>query len=341
MLDLSHYINLPLFLSGIIVLATFLYVVLDGFGLGIGILFPFAPTNNCRNTMMSSIIPVWDGNETWLVLGGITLFAAFPLAYSLLISSLYIPVICMVLSLVLRGVAFEFRFKSSPQTIKLWDYCFHFGSLGATFFQGAILGAFIQGIDVKGKAFVGSYFDWLTAFPIFTGIALIVAYALLGSTWLIIKAEDHTQQWAQKSALYILPYVLLSMGLTTIWTPLVNQQVFDRWFSLPNIIYLLPIPVTTLFLTVLLFKSVLMLPKNESRPFLYAILLFTMHYIGLIISLWPWIIPYGISYTEAAATATTQSFVLLSIIIFLPFILAYTALNYYVFSGKTTNSIHY
>ncbi len=257
MLDLSNYLNLSLALGAIIALSVFLYVLLDGFDLGVGILFPFAPTNNCRDKIMNSVAPFWDGNETWLVLGGGTLFAGFPLAYSILMPALYIPIITMLLGLILRGVAFEFRFKSDQKIVKLWDYCFHFGSVTATFAQGVMLGAFVQGIKVNNRIFVGDSFDWLTPFSLMTGIALIFAYSLLGATWVILKTEKETQLWAYKSALYVLVYVALFIGVVSVWTPLINEQIYNRWFDVSNLMYLCPILLTTIFIIVNLFYTLI------------------------------------------------------------------------------------
>ncbi len=340
MFDFSAYINLPLVWGGIIALAIFMYILLDGFDLGVGILFPFAPTDACRNKMMNSIAPFWDGNETWLVLGGGGLFAAFPLAYSILMPAFYIPVIMMLLGLIFRGVAFEFRFKADESHRKIWDYAFHFGSLTAAFFQGTMLGTLVRGIDVSGRVFVGSSFDWLNPFPIMTGIALIFGYCLLGATWLVMKTEDETQKWARKSAAYTLIYVFLFMGLVSLWVPFFNEGIRLRWFSLPNFFYLLPIPLFSFFLGIRLFYF-LVWKSYEWRPFIYTILLFLLCYIGLAISLWPWIVPYKVAYWQAAAAPPSQSLLLVGVLLLLPFILGYTFYSYYVFRGKSSEEHHY
>ncbi|MBC8443741.1 MAG: cytochrome d ubiquinol oxidase subunit II [Deltaproteobacteria bacterium] len=212
MFSLEAIIDLPLVWYALIITAVILYVILDGFDLGVGILFPFAPTDQCRDRMMNSIAPFWDGNETWLVLGGGGLFAAFPLAYAILMPALYIPVIGMLLGLIFRGVAFEFRFKATGRSRRLWDYAFHFGSLLAAFMQGMIIGTIVQGVSVAGRSFSGNPFDWITAYSVMTGIAIIFGYALLGATWLVMKTEDVTQKWARKCASYVLGYVGLFMA---------------------------------------------------------------------------------------------------------------------------------
>ncbi len=339
MFDLSAYINLPLVWGGLIAAAILLYVLLDGFDLGIGILFPFAPSDLCRNKMMNSITPFWDGNETWLVLGGGGLFAAFPLAYSVLLPAFYIPVIVMLLGLIFRGIAFEFRFKAHAKTRKLWDYSFHFGSLVATFSQGMILGGFVQGIQVQGRIFTGGGFDWLTPFSLMTGVALVFGYSLLGATWLMMKTNQQTQIWARKCALYVLIYVAFFMGVVCLWVPFLNQQICDRWFTFPSMFYLSPLPLLTVLTIFGLFRS--LIHFGEIKSFLLAVLLFVLAYVGLAVSLWPWVVPYHLSLAQAAAASESQSLLLVGIILFLPFVLGYTAYSYYVFRGKSTEDAVY
>ncbi len=265
MLNFGDVLDLPLIWYGLIATAIFLYILLDGFDLGVGILFPFAPSDQCRDRMMNSVAPFWDGNETWLVLGGGGLFAAFPLAYALLMPAFYIPVILMLLGLIFRGVAFEFRFKSEGRTRRIWDYSYHFGSLVATFMQGTVLGTFVHGIDVQGRSFAGGPLDWLDAFSVMTGVALICGYALLGATWVIMKTEGDTQAWARKCASYMLLWVGLFIGLVSLSMPLMNADVQRIWFSLPNFFYLLPMPGLTLVFFVLLWRD--LHRDRELRPF--------------------------------------------------------------------------
>ena len=252
MFNLEGFLDLPLIWYGLIGTALFLYVLLDGFDLGLGILFPFAPSDKCRDRMMNSIAPFWDGNETWLVLGAGGLFAAFPLAYAILMPAFYIPVILMLLGLIFRGVAFEFRFKATGRSRRIWDYAFHFGSLAASFMQGMILGAFVRGVEVEGRSFAGGAFDWLNAYSVMTGVAVVFGYALLGSTWLVMKTDGITQDWARKCASYVLGYVGLFLGIVSISMPVMNADVRALWFSLPNLFYLLPVPLLTasLFVTI-------------------------------------------------------------------------------------------
>ena len=288
---------------------------------------------------MNSIEPFWDGNETWLVLGGGGLFAAFPLAYAIVMPALYIPVILMLLGLVFRGVAFEFRFKAIGKSRKIWDYAFHFGSLVATFMQGMFLGGFVQGIAVEGRSFAGGPFDWLSAFSVMTGFALICGYALLGATWLIMKTEDATQDWARKSAAYLLAFVTIFMGLVSLIMPILNADVKNLWFSLPNFFLLLPMPLVSAGMIVLLWRD--LHTQREFRPFFLSLGIFLMNYIGLGISLWPWLVPFKITFRQAAAAPESQSLLLVGTVIMLPLVLSYTAYCYYVFRGKSSHEATY
>ncbi|MCS5707895.1 cytochrome d ubiquinol oxidase subunit II [Candidatus Berkiella cookevillensis] len=331
--------HLPLIWGGLIVFAIFLYVLLDGFDIGIGILFPFAPEDTCRSKMMNSIAPFWDGNETWLILGGGGLLAAFPLAYAILASALYLPIIFMLVALIFRGLAFEFRFKASLKSRAIWDYSFHFGSLFAAFCQGIILGAIIQGISVEGRSFSGGAFDWLTAFSLMTGLAMIVGYSLLGCTWLILKTDGITQAWARKTTLYILAYFIFFMAVVSLWTPYLNFHLYERWYTWPNILYLSPIPLALGICFIAFIRSI----KNNSErmPFFLTILMFMLNFAGLVVGLWPWIVPYQISFAKAAAAPESQLFLISGAIFILPIILGYTAYSYYVFRGKVSHEQMY
>jgi cytochrome d ubiquinol oxidase subunit II len=339
MFSLEGIVDLPLVWYGLIATAIFLYVLLDGFDLGLGILFPFAPSDSCRNRMMNSIAPFWDGNETWLVLGGGGLFAAFPLAYAILMPALYMPVILMLIGLIFRGVAFEFRFKATGRSRRFWEYSFHFGSLAATFMQGMVLGAFVQGVTVKGRSFAGGAFDWLNAYSVMVGMALVFGYALLGATWLVMKTDGITQDWARKCAGYVLGYVGIFLGIVSISMPMMNVDIKALWFSLPNIFYLLPIPSSTLVLFVMIWRG--LHKGKEYLPFFMSIGVFLMGYLGLGISLWPWLVPFKVSFRQAAAAPESQSLLLVGTAVMLPLILGYVAYSYYVFRGKTTDEALY
>ena len=339
MFSFGEILDLPLIWYSLIATAIFLYVALDGFDLGVGILFPFAPSDQCRDRMMNSIAPFWDGNETWLVLGGGGLFAAFPLAYAVIMPALYIPVILMLLGLIFRGVAFEFRFKAGGRSRRIWDYAFHFGSLAATIMQGMILGAFVRGIQVDGRSFAGGPFDWLNAYSVMTGVALVFGYALLGATWLVMKTEDVTQAWARKCASYVLGYVGLFLGIVSISMPMMNADIKHLWFSLPNFIYLLPVPLLTLLFFGLIWRD--LHTGREYRPFLLSIGVFLMGYLGLGISLWPWLVPFHITFRQAAAAPESQSLLLVGTAVMLPVVLGYVGYCYYIFRGKASHESAY
>ena len=339
MFSFGEILDLPLIWYSLIATAIFLYVALDGFDLGVGILFPFAPSDQCRDRMMNSIAPFWDGNETWLVLGGGGLFAAFPLAYAVIMPALYIPVILMLLGLIFRGVAFEFRFKAGGRSRRIWDYAFHFGSLAATIMQGMILGAFVRGIQVDGRSFAGGPFDWLNAYSVMTGVALVFGYALLGATWLVMKTEDVTQAWARKCASYVLGYVGLFLGIVSISMPMMNADIKHLWFSLPNFIYLLPVPLLTLLFFGLIWRD--LHTGREYRPFLLSISVFLMGYLGLGISLWPWLVPFHITFRQAAAAPESQSLLLVGTAVMLPVVLGYVGYCYYIFRGKASHESAY
>jgi cytochrome d ubiquinol oxidase subunit II len=339
MFSFADFLDLPLIWYGLISTAIFLYVILDGFDLGVGILFPFAPSDRCRDRMVNSIAPFWDGNETWLVLGGGGLFAAFPLAYAIVMPALYIPVILMLLGLVFRGVAFEFRYKATGKSRKIWDYAFHFGSLVAAFTQGMFLGGFVQGIEVNGRNFAGGPLDWLSAFSVMTGFALVFGYALLGATWLIMKTDDATQVWARKSAAYVLAIVAIFMGLVSLSMPFLNEDVKKLWFSMPNFFILLPLPLFATGMTVLLWRD--LHTEREIRPFFLSHGIFLMNYIGLGISLWPWLVPFEVTFRQAAAAPESQSLLLVGTIVMLPVVLAYTGFCYYTFRGKASHETTY
>lgn len=339
MFSLESIIDLPFVWGGIIASAIFLYVLLDGFDLGCGILFPFAPSHKCRDKIMNSIAPFWDGNETWLVLGGGGLFAAFPLAYSILMPAFYIPVILMLLGLILRGVAFEFRFKAQDNHRIIWDSAFHGGSLLAALMQGIILGGYVQGVAVEGRQFAGGPFDWLTPFALITGAGVIFGYVLLGATWLVMKTEEETQRWARKTAAYALSVVGIFMVLVSLSVPFLNRDIYEFWFSMPNFFYLLPIPVITGLCFVAIWND---LRENaEYRPFLLSMMIFLFGYLGLGLSLWPWVVPFHFTLEQASAAPEPQSLLLIGALVMLPVILAYTAYSYYVFRGKTDHKPHY
>jgi cytochrome d ubiquinol oxidase subunit II len=326
-------IDLPIIWAIIIAFGLMMYVIMDGFDLGIGILFPFVRAREDRDIMVNTVAPVWDGNETWLAFGGAALLAAFPLAYSVLLSALYLPLILMLVGLIWRGVAFEFRFKSSESHKAFWDNAFSWGSYIAVFSQGLALGAFINGFEITDGAYNGGMLSWLTPFSLFTGVGLAVAYALLGSTWLIIKTEGVLQQRMIRLARPITLVLLAMIAIVSLWTPLAHPHVAARWFTLPNLVFFSPVPILVL-VTGWAILHFLRQREPHAIPFLLALVLLFLGYSGLAISLWPNIIPPAISLREAAGPPQSMGFTLVGALFIIPIILAYTSWSYYVFRGK-------
>ena len=311
-------------------------ILLDGFDLGVGILFGFAPDTRSRNLIMNSIAPIWDGNETWLILGSVGLMAAFPLAFAIIIPAVYFPIAIMLLALVFRGVAFEFRYRDADHK-SFWDHGFSWGSVIATFAQGIVLGAFIQGFKVDGRHFVGSSFDCFTPFSLLTGLALVLGYALLGAGWLVLKTDGEIQVRARRHGRIALVGVLVAVGAVSIWTPLADPDIAHRWFSWPNLIFLAPVPVVTAVIAFFVWRS--LNRQSEAGPFIGAIGLFLMSYLGIAISLWPMIVPHHYTLREAASSESSQAFLLVGTLFLLPIILLYTAWSYWVFRGKVRADI--
>lgn len=318
----------------IIVFATLMYIVMDGFDLGIGILFPFIRSGEDRDVMVNSVAPVWDGNETWLVLGGAALFGAFPLAYAVIIDALTIPLTLMLVGLIFRGVAFEFRFKATPAHRPFWDQAFLGGSILATFCQGIVVGAVISGFDVSGRQFAGSQLDWLTPFNLFCGVGLTIAYALLGATWLVMKSEGALHDKMRILTSGLLLGLLAVIAAISLWTPLRHPAIAIRWFSMPNLLFLLPVPLLVVLCSLWLWRSVRSHQSLHSTPFVLTLVLVFLGFSGLGISIWPNIIPPGITLWDAAAPPQSQGFMLVGALFIIPIILVYTFWSYYVFRGK-------
>jgi len=315
----------------IIAFGVFAYVVMDGFDLGIGILFPGFAVGSERDQAMNSIAPVWDGNETWLVLGGGGLLAAFPLAYAIILPATYPLIIAMLLGLVFRGVAFEFRWRDS-QHRALWDLAFAGGSLVAALSQGMVLGAILQGIEVSGRAYAGSWWDWLTPYTLLTGLGVVAGYALLGATWLVWKTEGEAQARAYRLALRAAVATLALMAAVSLHTPFLEAQYWERWFTMPNVLFAAQVPLVTAIIAFLLFRG--LLKKQELAPFLYALALFLLGMAGLGISIFPYVVPDSVTIWDAAAPERSQIFMLVGVAITLPLILLYTGWAYWVFRGK-------
>jgi cytochrome d ubiquinol oxidase subunit II len=321
--------------AAILALAVFMYVLLDGFDLGVGMLFGLRPDPRQRDTLVATVAPVWDFNETWLVLGGGGLLAAFPLAFAVIMPALYFPMLLMLIGLLFRGVAFEYRGTSATPPGRwgdFWDHGFFWGSLVATFAQGVMLGNIIQGFPVQSRSFAGGSFDWINPFALLTGLGVVAGYALQGATWLVMKTEGGLQEWARRAARVCLGGVLLFIALISIWTPLADARIAARWFSMPNWVFFAPVPLLTAALAVTLWRS--LSGGHDARPFVCSIGLFGLSFSGLAISLWPYAIPPVLTLWDVAAAPKSQAFTLVGTLFLLPVILLYVGWSYWVFRGK-------
>lgn len=324
-------LDLTVIWAAIIAFAVAAYVVMDGFDLGIGILFPRLKAGPQRDMAMNSIAPVWDGNETWLVLGGGGLMAAFPLAYAIILPALYAPLIAMLLGLIFRGVAFEFRWRD-PAHRPFWDVAFVMGSVTATLAQGITLGALLQGITIEGRAYAGGWWEWLTPFSLLTGISLVIGYALLGSCWLIWKTSGELQTLACRYARPLGIALVLAIMAVSAYTPFLEKKYYRAWFEWPGILATAQMPLLVALTAFLLWRSIG--GRRDYLPFLLTLILFGLSMVGLAISIWPDVIPGRISIWAAAAPEQSQIFMLVGSAILIPIILAYTAWAYWVFRGK-------
>ena len=318
----------------IIAFAVFAYVVMDGFDLGIGILFPTFDVGRERDRAMNSIAPVWDGNETWLVLGGGGLFAAFPLAYAVILPATYPLIIAMLLGLVFRGVAFEYRWRD-PGHRRLWDAAFTGGSLVAAMAQGMTLGALLQGIEVIDRAYAGSWFDWLTPYTLLCGLGVVAGYALLGSTWLIWKLDGPGQAHARKLALRSALATIVLMGAVSLYNVFLNAEYAERWLTAPEIYFAAPVPILAAIVALSMIQAIR--KARNSKPFWLSIALFFFGMAGLGVTMWPYVVPPGVTIWDAAAPERSQVFMLIGVAITLPLIIAYTAWAYWVFRGKVAD----
>ena len=317
----------------IIAAAVFFYVCMDGFDLGIGILFPAVRGKPERDVMVNTVAPVWDGNETWLVLGGGGLLAAFPLAYATILPALYMPLILMLLALVFRGVSFEMRFRMETEGARRWwDRAFSWGSMAATACQGICLGALVQGINVQGRAYAGGWWDWLSPFSILTALALLLGYGLLGACWLIWKTEGALQQRFRGLAFWLGLATLGMIGLVSLIMLFISPEFRARWLSFPGAFGAAVVPVLVLLVSWIFYRS--LMAKRDMVPFFCVLLIFFLSYVGLGISMWPYIVPPSITIWQAATVPQSQFFMLVGALVLIPIILAYTGLAYYLFRGK-------
>ena len=324
--------------AGILSLAVLMYVLLDGFDLGVGMLFFFRRHEEDRDLMVASVAPVWDFNETWLILGGGGLLAVFPLAFAIIIPAVYFPILMMLLGLLFRGVAFEFRDAPAARK-RLWNVAFAYGSLIATFAQGVVLGNFIRGFPVSGRSFAGTSWDWIAPFPLLTGLGLMVGYCLLGATWLVMKTEGELQHWARGIARWFLLGLLAFILMVSIWTPLAQARIAERWFSFPNLLLFSPVPLLTAALALLLWRF--LKQGRDVLPFVCAMGLFFLAYTGLIISLWPYVAPPSVTLWDAATAPMSQQFLMVGTMFLLPVILLYVFWSYWVFRGKVKAGMSY
>jgi cytochrome bd ubiquinol oxidase subunit II len=323
--------DLPFIWAGLIAFAVLAYVVLDGFDLGVGILFPFAKTSHDRDVMMNSVAPVWDGNETWLVLGGGGLMAVFPLAYATVFPALYAPLMAMLIGLVLRGVAFEFRWRTKRGQF-LWDWAFSGGSFIAAVAQGFSVGALVQGIPIYNRAYSGGWWDWLTPFSLLTSLAVVIGYCLLGATWLVLKTEGELQETSRKQAWITGLGTLILIGLVSLWTPFLKPEYFARWFAFPTIAFSVIVPALVAGCVYGLYVG--LRDKRDYQPFLSSLGLFILCFAGLGISFYPNIVPPSLTIWDAAAPDKSLSFLMVGVAVMMPLILIYTGYSYWVFRGK-------
>lgn len=325
---------LTLISAGTIAVAILIYVALDGFDLGVGILFPFAPDDRARTTIMNSVAPIWDGNETWLILGGGGLLVLFPLAYSIALPAFYIPLFVMLFALIFRGVSFEFR-HSANTSIHIWNRAFFGGSLVAAFMQGILVGGVVQGVTVVDGRFAGGVLDWFSPFTILTGLGVVSAYALLGATWLVLKTEGELQAWARRIGVAMGGAMLILLGAISVLTPAMHPEIAARWFSGLHPLFLFPVPLVAALLAASLFYG--LLSGRERLPFASALGLFICAFIGFGVSMYPYLLPPSVSIFDAIAPRSSVVFSLIGVAIVLPMVLFYTVYAYSVFKGKVSD----
>ena len=330
---------LPVAWFAVIGFGVLMYVLLDGFVLGLGILAPFAEDEHQLDHMMNTAAPIWDGNETWLVLGGAGLLAAFPKAYAVVLSALYLPVLLMLIALVFRGVAFEFRFRAQ-RAKAAWGVAFSLGSLLAAFAQGVILGALVEGMPLQEGKYVGGAFDWFSPFSMLTGAAVVFGYALLGSTWLVLKTEGRLQAMARAMTRPLVLVVVVFMGLVSAWLPFLDSRLMARWFEGGNFWWLSPVPLLVLANALALWRAALR-QGRDAAPFVLTLCFFVLGFAGLVLGMWPYIVPPGLTLWQASSPPSSQGFVLVGLVVLLPAILGYTAWSYRVFRGKVAADAGY
>ncbi len=327
---------LPIIWAGILAFGILVYVVLDGFDLGIGILFGTTGNEVYRRQMMASVAPVWDGNETWLLVIGAGLFGAFPVVYAIFLSAFYLPVILLLIGLIFRGVAFEFRYKSEAMR-GLWDTGFFLGSLVATFVQGAAIGAMVNGLPIEDGRFVGSTFFWLTPFAVCCGIGLILGFCLLGVTWLILKTEGEVRAWAYRRAPWLLAAVLLFLLVVFVYALALNLEVMQRWIDRP-ILWIFPLVGAAAAVSCYFGIQA----ERDALPFVMTVVIFLCAFGTMAVSFWPYMVPFSLTIEQAAAPTSSLEFLFWGAgLVVLPVILIYTITVYWVFRGKVSEMAGY
>jgi cytochrome bd ubiquinol oxidase subunit II len=324
--------HLPVLFAAVVAFCVVVYVLADGFDLGVGILFLLAPRNQDRDLMMASVEPLWDGNETWLVMGGTLLLATFPAGYYVLLPAFYLPVMFMLFALIFRGIAFEFRLQSE-RFRWIWDLAFAGGSLLATLCQGFILGGLINGVTVREGMFAVGALDVFSLLGLLCGVGLVGGYALLGAGWLIWKTDGETQAFARRVAHSALILTATMMLLVSAWSAWSVPEVAQRWFAWPNIAYLAPVPVVTAAVLLTLWQCVWR--WREAETFLLGIVVFLLGFAGLVVSLWPYVVPRHVTIWDGISDPQTLAFAGVGVAIIMPIVLAYQAHAHWVFRGKT------
>jgi cytochrome d ubiquinol oxidase subunit II len=329
--------HLPVLWALIIGLAVFLYVVLDGFDLGVGILFGVTREESHRRQMMAAVAPVWDGNETWLVVVGASLYACFPMVYAILLPAFYLPFTLLLVSLILRGVAFEFRYKTERNRW-IWDAGFFGGSLVAAFVQGAAVGAMVDELPVAAGRFVGGPFEWLTPFAVTCGVGLVVGYTLLGAAWLVLKTEGGLHDWAWQLLLPLLAGVLLFLVVVTVYSLAIDLPILRRWFDRPWLFIFPALGAVATFVLVWGVRT----RRHDRLPFYASMLIFLSALATMAASFWPYMVPFSVTIAEAASPPQTLSFMFYgAALVVMPVMLIYTALAYWVFRGKVREDTEY
>lgn len=318
----------------VITFTLMIYVVLDGFDLGLGLLFAAVRNRQEREVILKTVSPVWDGNEGWLALCGMGFLLAFPVAFTIIFEALFIPISAMIVGLLLRGVAFKYRFRASSQDQRKWDILFFIGSFTATFMQGATLGAVVQGITVENLAYKGGEWEWLSWFSILTGISLVIAYALLGATWLLFNIQDELHTKIRQYSHYLLVWLGYAATAILLVTPFLNEALKERWFTLPNFFYLGFVPMLGLMLFTWAYYVVRFSEWNR-WPFAIILTMFGTAYFTLITTVWPYIVPPDLSFYKIAAPQSSLRLSIWAMIIAMPILLIYSYWSYFLYRGKT------